>query len=299
MRGVVLDVKNGRAVVFRKDGDVTEIKDNGYRIGQTINIPIYSYYRKITVLAACFMLVFITGVSGYAVAYRIPSGYIYVDINPSMRLDVNCFDKVISIDPLNEDAEELAESCPLRAADAEECIEKIISACREKEHLNDINNDIELDVVTNKARLNNRVHTVSEKLQKDNWKVCVRNVDKEENRRAMKYRTSPKRLKAVEAYTNAFGGIIEDNFAALKGTTNREIYAELAAAGYTSEAGSENDIGQTQNRKYTSSPERLKAVKEYTDMFGGSLEENMKALKGIGTQEIYAATESRTPIASD
>lgn len=296
MQGVVMDIKGGKAVVFQKNGDVTEVKNKGYQIGQTINITIYPY-KNFIVTAACFMLVIITGISGYAAAYRTPSGYIYVDINPSIRLDVNCFDKVISVQPLNEDAEELMKAYSLKAADTEQCINEIVSACREKEYLNDRSNDIEFSVATNKSNLNNRVYTISEKLQKDNWEVSVRNVDKEENNKAMKYRTSPKRLKAVEAYTNAFGGTLEDNFAALKGTTNEEIYADIAAAGYTSEPNSENYSEQNpQDKKYKSSPERLKAVKEYTDMFGGSLEENMKALKGVSTQEIYNAVECQTPI---
>lgn len=112
MQGVVMDIKNGKAVVFQKNGDMTEVKDKGYQIGQTINITIYPY-KNFIVMAACFMLVFITGISGYAVAYRT----IYVDINPSMRLDVNRFDKVISVNPLNDDAVELMKSYLIQSAD--------------------------------------------------------------------------------------------------------------------------------------------------------------------------------------
>lgn len=296
MQGVVMDIKCGKAVVFQKNGNMIEVKDKGYQIGQTINITIYPY-KSFIVTAACFMLVFIAGISGYATAYRIPSDYIYIDINPSMRLDINCFDKVISVLPLNDDADELMKAYSLKAVDTEQCINEIVSACREKEYLNGHNNDIEFSVATDKSNLTNCVYTISEKLQKDNWKVSVRNVDKEENNKAMKYRTSPKRLKAVEDYTNVFGGTLEDNFAALKGITNEEIYADIAASGYASKPNGDNNSEQNpQDRKYKSSPERLKAVKEYTDMFGGSLEENMKALKGVSTQEIYNAVECQTPI---
>lgn len=289
MQGVVMDIKDGRAVVFQKNGDMTVVKDKGYQIGQTINIAAYSY-KNLVLMAACFILVLITGISGYTAVYHMPYSYIYVDINPSMRLDVNCFDKVISVTPLNEDAEGLMNLYPIKSTDTEQCIDKIVLACLEKDYLNDSNNDIEFNVVTKKSSLNNRVYTTSEKLKKENWKVSVLNIDKEENEKALRYRTSPKRLKAVEAYTNAFGGTLEDNFAALKGITNREIYAELEAAGYTPETDSKND------GKYKLPPERLKAVKEYTDTFGGSLEENMNALKGNSIQEIYAAIENQTPI---
>ena len=42
----------------------------------------------------------------------------------------------------------------------------------------------------------------------------------------------------------------------------------------------------------------INIVKEYTDKFGGNLEENMKALRGIKTQEIYDAIEKQVPISS-
>lgn len=288
MQGVVMDIKDGRAVVFQKNGDITEIKDKGYQVGQQIGISAYSY-KNLMAMAACFLLVFVAGISGYTV-YRMPSSYVYVDINPSMRLEMNCFDRVISVVPLNDDAAGLMELYSFKTADMEQCIDQIVSACYEKAYLNNDNNDIEFNVVTKNANLNNRIHTVSEKLKEDNWRVSVLHVDKEENDKALQYKTSPKRLKAVEDYTNAFGGTLEENFAALRGITNEEIYSELAEAGF--ETGRSGSSGE----KYRSSPDRLKAVKEYTDTFGGSLEENMETLKGLSIEEIYAAIENKTPV---
>ncbi len=43
MQGIVMDIKDGRAVVFQKNGDITEIKDKGYHMGQQINISAYTY----------------------------------------------------------------------------------------------------------------------------------------------------------------------------------------------------------------------------------------------------------------
>lgn len=288
MKGIVMDIKDGRAVVFQKNGEITEIKDRGYRVGQQISISAYPY-KNFMAMAACFLLVFIAGVSGYMV-YRTPASYIYVDINPSMRLEMNCFDRVISVVPLNDDAAGLMELYSFHTADMEQCIDQIVSACYEKSYLNDDDNDIELNVVTKNENLNNRIHTISEKLKEDHWRVSVLNVENAENEKALQYKTSPKRLKAVEDYTNSFGGTLEENFAALRGITNEEIYSKLTEAGF--ETGSPGSNGG----KYKSSPDRLKAVKEYTDTFGGSPEENMEALKGLSIEEIYAAIESNTPV---
>lgn len=287
MQGVVMETKNGKAVVFQKNGAVIEIDDRNYKIGQKINIGT-NLYKKVFALAACFVLVFISGISGYTALYRTPKSYVYVDINPSLRLDINCFDKVISVEPLNSDAIGLMNSYPIHTSDTEKCIDEIVSACLAQKYLNEENDDIEFNVVTNKPEIHNCIGAVSEKLEKENWKVLVNDIEQEENKEAMKYHSSPKRLKAVRDYTESFGGNLADNFALLKGVTNQEIYSKIEAAG----------ISPKPAGKYKSTPERLKAVKEYTDKFGGSLEENMKALRGIKTQEIYNAIEKQVPISA-
>ena len=287
MQGVVMETKNGKAVVFQKNGTVTEIDDRNYKIGQKINIGT-NPYKKVFALAACFVLVFISGISGYTALYRTPKSYVYVDINPSLRLDINCFDKVISVEPLNSDAIGLMNSYSIHTSDTEKCIDEIVSACLTQKYLNEENDDIEFNVVTDRAEIHNCIGAVSEKLKKNNWKVLVNDIEQEENKEAMKYHSSPKRLKAVRDYTESFGGNLADNFALLKGVTNQEIYAKIEAAG----------IAPKSAGKYKSTPERLKAVKEYTDKFGGNLEENMKALSGIKTQEIYDAIEKQVPISS-
>lgn len=101
-----------------------------------------------------------------------------------------------------------------------------------------------------------------------------------------------------ENYLNLREIVIENYNAVLDRKEAKLAELRAETAGYAPETDSKNNFSQkAQNRKYKSSPERLKAVKEYTDMFGGSLEDNMKALKGVSIQEIYAAIENQTPIA--
>ncbi len=61
------------------------------------------------------------------------------------------------------------------------------------------------------------------------------------------------------------------------------------------QAGFSAESAETNDRKYSSSPERLKAVKEYTDTFGGSMEENMAALRGLSIEEIRDAIDKGLP----
>lgn len=286
MRGIVMDIKKGKAVILQKDGAMTTVKDKGYKIGQTITMT-GTPYKKLIIMAACLMLALIGGASGYG-AYQTPSSYIYVDINPSVRLNVNCFDKVISVTPLNADAASLMDAYTITSSDTARCIDNLVNACEQTNYLNADNDTIELNVATKKSSVSERVTTITETLEDEKWQVSVHRLDDEENDQALHYRTSPKRLKAVKAYTEAFGGTLEENFAALKGVSNKDIYARMEAAGVP--------IEQLQNGSYRSHPERLEAVKQYTETFGGTLEENMQALKGISSAEIYAAIENKTPL---
>lgn len=44
---------------------------------------------------ACLLLMFITGIKGYS-WIQSPVSYISIDVNPSIELALNCFDRVVS-----------------------------------------------------------------------------------------------------------------------------------------------------------------------------------------------------------
>lgn len=79
--------------------------------------------RRMVAAFACLALV-VAGGTGYW-AYFSPTCAISIDINPSVELAVNRFDKVISVDGIGEDGDALAESLDVRFlnyADALDCL---------------------------------------------------------------------------------------------------------------------------------------------------------------------------------
>ena len=79
--------------------------------------------RRMAAAFACLALVVVGG-TGYW-AYFSPTCAISIDINPSVELAVNRFDKVISVDGIGEDGDVLAESLDVRFlnyADALNCL---------------------------------------------------------------------------------------------------------------------------------------------------------------------------------
>ena len=66
-------------------------------------------WRRIAPLAACLAIVAIACIGGWRL-YFTPAVGISIDVNPSVELGVNCFDRVISVDAYNDDGQQLVDS---------------------------------------------------------------------------------------------------------------------------------------------------------------------------------------------
>ena len=227
MQGVVMEIKENRCVVLKKDGTFAEIPNRNYTVGQTVTLSRSAVRRSLS-LAACLAGVCLAG-AGYHL-YFTPASYIYLDINPSVRLDLNCFERVIDVVPLNEDAETLLADSTIGKGKVSDCMSAIVSACREQNYLNEDNTDVEVSVRTDNARLETVVEDTSSAIQQENLEVSVYQMDESENESAIEHHISAKRLRAVRAYTEQFGGTLEENLQQLQGLSSDEIYQKIREA---------------------------------------------------------------------
>ena len=128
MKAVVLEIKDGYAVVLRDDGTVTKLRNKYYTTGDVILMKSSKYTgRKLissiaAVAAALFMLV---GVGAWV--YDSPVYYVSVDINPSMTMEVNLFERVIGTEFVNKDAKALFDSLDMKNRPVEEVIAEIVA----------------------------------------------------------------------------------------------------------------------------------------------------------------------------
>lgn len=81
--------------------------------------------RRLVPVLACAAVLFLA-VLAYPV-YFLPTCVISVDINPSLELGVNRFDRVVSVTPMNEDAKALAGSLNLQFLNYEQAVETLVS----------------------------------------------------------------------------------------------------------------------------------------------------------------------------
>ena len=82
-------------------------------------------FRRAASLAGITLVFF----SGYLFRmYFEPVSVISIDINPSLELSVNTYDRVVRVDGFNEDGRELAEGLQLRFLNYEEAVDRIVNS---------------------------------------------------------------------------------------------------------------------------------------------------------------------------
>lgn len=84
----------------------------------------FAYRRAVPVLLSLFLLVI--GFGGYRI-YFTPTSVISIDMNPSLELGVNRFDRVISVEGFQEEGKALAASLSIRHMEYIEALEEIMA----------------------------------------------------------------------------------------------------------------------------------------------------------------------------
>lgn len=74
--------------------------------------------------AVCLAAVLLFG--GYRL-YFIPTAFISVDINPSLELGINRFDRIVSVEGYNDDGQELADSLNIRFMNYQDALEQLLA----------------------------------------------------------------------------------------------------------------------------------------------------------------------------
>ena len=224
IKGIVTAVKNNKAIILKNDGTFVRMQNKNYSVGQKITFSEKAYI-KYAAIAASFIFLFSGVFSGYKLAYT-PFSYIYIDINPSIRLDVNVFNKVISVNPLNSDASELIEEFKVTDKHIDVCIDNIIAACEQAEYINESNTDVEIDIMSEHMSVSEYVNSISSKYA-DTLQMSVRNVSEEESRQADDMGVSVSQLNAIKQYTEVFGGELTDNVRNLKNVSKKKIHRDI------------------------------------------------------------------------
>ena len=156
--------------------------------------------KRLVSIAACFVFVFILigGVLGLG-----NENYqtVYIDVNPSVALNVNRFGKVSSVKYLNDDAKEALDGIKLNGLSAEDALEKMITAYDEEGYF-DINAEIYISAVSEKNKNADKLLAkLSERAEKikgnRNYSVSTTKLTAEDRAEADEYGISPGKYRII------------------------------------------------------------------------------------------------------
>ena len=115
MNGVVLKVRDGKAVVLTDTGDTIEIAYTGKR-GERVELPDEKkkiipmrFIKRVASIAAAVVII-VTGAGLYSYTTVQACSYVTLDVNPSFEYILNRRDRVITVDALNTEATDSPEA---------------------------------------------------------------------------------------------------------------------------------------------------------------------------------------------
>lgn len=132
--------------------------------------------RNFAVAAACALLVFLAGGS---YLYFTPTAYISVDVNPSLELGINRFDRIVSVTGYNEDGKALADSLDLKYMDYSDALEALLADQDMEVYLSD-NADVVLTVAGKSESQSSQILETVESCVSDHENVHCHSGDTEE-----------------------------------------------------------------------------------------------------------------------
>lgn len=166
MKATVLQIEDGYAVILLDDGTIikTKTKDRNLMIGKVLDMKEVNKQRKSRfgiALAITAMFVVLLGSGAYA--YFTPSYYVSLDVNPGIVMEVNMFERVIKVEAVNEDAEEVLQDLNLNNQNVEDAMFAAVERVQEMGYLDQENgNNI---MIATAARNQGDAQKLTERLQ--------------------------------------------------------------------------------------------------------------------------------------
>lgn len=150
MKAVITEIRGAKAAALQNDGSVRLLDNKNYKIGQVIEVKVNKWYSKATswVAAAAAVLLVTSGAVSYA--YMNPVTTINVDVNPSVEMRLNTFDKVINAKALNTDGEEILKALKLKGMESEEAVQALLDEMVEQGFLDKTDKTADIVVTVTK-----------------------------------------------------------------------------------------------------------------------------------------------------
>jgi hypothetical protein len=151
--GIVLELQSGKAIIMMNTREFITIPcQNGWKKGDIVQ---FNTNKRINLnfihtLAACFVLTLLLGFSVNQI-YFTQTSLVSIDVNPSIEISLNRFNRVISSKSFNQEGAEILSSIKLFHQDYSDALSLIINAEKKEGYMNK-NGNIVVSVFTNSKK---------------------------------------------------------------------------------------------------------------------------------------------------
>lgn len=129
--GIVFKIEGRKAILLKADGSFAAVNvKNGWKVGQTVPVsaaPSKKYVALLGAVAACFSILVIGGFSWKQLLSG-PVALVSLDVNPSIELSVNRFDRIVAATALNEEGTRILEETDIKDAACQEALANLLNA---------------------------------------------------------------------------------------------------------------------------------------------------------------------------
>jgi len=176
VKAIVAEIDKEQMIVITAEGDFIKVKRQmKAAIGDEIELKpqkAYLIYKGLARVAACFLACIFLSTGVYA--YFTPYSYVSVDINPSISISLNRFERVLSVNPLTEDAVSIINNTRnLKNQDIDRALSEIIKSASDEGYIDqETENQIVVVVSTKDPKQEKKLEdTVTAATEKELLKV--------------------------------------------------------------------------------------------------------------------------------
>lgn len=133
--GIVFDINKNKAIIMKHGGEFIEVRAlSHWKKGDIVNIEDKKTIPKAFYYAASVALIVFLSFFGFRIYFE-ETTLISMDVNPSIELGINRFDRVVYLNSLNNDGNELLQSLNIKNKTYEEALKLIAYSEKIKEYI--------------------------------------------------------------------------------------------------------------------------------------------------------------------
>ena len=199
-RALVVEVNDNHMIVIDNKGRFKKVKNKmNLKIGDEYERNEGLIMKKGIAFAVSLVLLF--GIGGFGYSYAAPKDYLTLDINPSVKLTTNRYNKVIKVEALNSDGEIISKELKIKNKNVHEAIKLLVESSVDNGYIvNDDKNAVMItstsDELLDEAEIGAEEGLKEEEIK--NTEVIKENVNKERFEEAERLGISPGKVNLIQ-----------------------------------------------------------------------------------------------------